>query len=117
MPDLALEGGAEALQKRIASEPRIGQRFQRDDEDFGRFDSAVEFGAGEPAKIATGGVIVRPEIDAALLRRGFGEKGNAPPARHQPQRLGAAPFERRQHDRADAVQIGRRIGRRRGFRN
>ena len=54
--------------------------------------------AADFAEIAPGSEIVGAEIDAAGLRRRLREKGNVAPSRHEAERFGPVPFERRQDD-------------------
>ena len=96
--DLAVEDLREAVDEAVTARPGVGQRLERDDEDPRRLDLSTEAAGSGLAEIAARGDIVGAEIGAAGLRCRLGEKGDAPPPRHEPQRLRAFAFERRQDD-------------------
>ncbi len=102
--DVAVEGLAEAGEEAVAARPGVGQRLERDHQDPRRLDPAGEVARRRDAEVAAGGEVVGAEIGAARLRCGFGEERDAPPPRHQPQRLGALALERRQDDRVGIVE-------------
>src|SRR5262245_20098482 len=99
--DRTLEGLGETFDEAVAAASRVGEALERDEECLHRPDAPDEMAPGTMAEFAADQEIVRPDIDAAILLRGFGEERDAPTPRHGPQRVGAAPFDRRQDDGVD----------------
>src|SRR5436305_3725837 len=105
LPYRPRETRAETLDEPIAARARVWQALKRNHEHSGVLDLAVQQVAREAPQFPTRREIVRAQIDAALLGRGFRQERNMLAAREQAKRLRAPAAYRRQHNGGDSLQL------------